>query len=72
MNRNARARTHREIWWNDHSTVISLAYWLESNDKFDKRDDVINYFEKPWKWEDEFFDWKATFINGDFKLGKLG
>ncbi len=40
------------IWWKFDDKVISVARILERWGQFKERNDVIDYFEKPYKFED--------------------
>ena len=42
------------LWFHSSSNVLVLADWLEDGGCFESTRDVIRYFEKPWKWADEW------------------
>ena len=46
-------------WYAVHDNIVSLAYWLESNNRFNKISDVVYFIEKPWKWDNEYKEMKA-------------
>lgn len=50
-------------WCRDYGNVLALAHWLEADDVFDTREDVIYFFSKPWKWTTEFLAMKAGYTN---------
>lgn len=45
-------------WFEDPEEVVSFARWF-----FDgataRAGEVIDVFEKPWKWDEEYRGWKA-------------
>ncbi len=44
----------------DHSELIVFADHLVETGAFSGPGDVVSFFEKPWKWSDEFDAWKRT------------
>jgi hypothetical protein len=42
---------HKDIWWKSDDTVVSVARILERWGQFKERSEVIDYFEKPYKFE---------------------
>lgn len=52
-------------WFEDHTELVAFAHWLADNGHFDganrrqTADNVLYYFEKPWKWTPEYEGWKA-------------
>lgn len=44
---------HKDIWWKSDNTVITVARILERWGQFKERSDVIDFFEKPYKFEQE-------------------
>ena len=49
-------------WWNDRDEVVAFARWYWSGPNFGVRGqttEVIDYFEKPWKWTTEYTEWKG-------------
>ena len=47
-------------WCRDYSNVLELAHWLEDGGVFDDAAAAISYFEKPWKWTDEYNAMRAV------------
>jgi hypothetical protein len=49
-------------WFQSHQALIELAYWL--NDRGDLTDvaNVLYFFEKPWKYQEE---WEAYVAERD-------
>ena len=41
-------------WFESHDNLIELAHWLLVDGWFTYPIDLLRYFEKPWKWEDEW------------------
>ena len=58
-------------WYTYHDKISALAHFLNLQDYFihakDPVDDVIYYFEKPWKYENEYKRYLefVAFINRD-------
>ena len=51
-------RTEPEFeWCRNFANVLSLAHWLNDGGAFPDVAACIYYFEKPWKWTDE---WKES------------
>lgn len=44
-------------WWEDREILFTVAYWLCDQHVFDHSDEVVYFFEKPWKWQEEYEDW---------------
>ena len=42
----------------DHGDLVNFAEWYFSPLEHADAGDVIAFFEKPWKWADEYKDWK--------------
>lgn len=42
------------IWCSDYQNVTALGRWLFENIYIDKASDLLDYFEKPWKWTTEY------------------
>lgn len=42
------------IWIQDPTNVNALGRWLFDNVYIDKAEDLLDYFEKPWKWTTEY------------------
>lgn len=47
-------------WYSDHREVVSLASVLVDADWLSTPRDVVYFFEKPWKWNDQFKIWAAA------------
>ena len=47
-------------WFESHDNLIELARWLLSVGWFKTSDDVIRFFEKPWKWEPEWLEMREN------------
>lgn len=47
-------------WYADHSTLVGFAHILTAADKFPATTDVIDYFDKPWKWDPDHALWAAA------------
>lgn len=47
-------------WWKVHSNIVELAEWMHENWRFDTVTDVIYFFDKPWKYEDEWNEYQST------------
>lgn len=52
-----------EKWYQDYREVISFAEVLNQADEFSTPEDVIYFFEKPWKWTPEYISWKEEQSN---------
>lgn len=50
-------------WYENHALLVTFASVLNEADQFASVEDVIYFFEKPWKWETEYQEWK--------RLGRL-
>lgn len=44
-------------WYENNATVIAFAYALVSGGEWKEPADVVYFFEKPWKWSDEYEIW---------------
>jgi len=47
-------------WYDSQLELLNFAKYLHDKDEFDDVDAVIYFFEKPWKWNEE---WKEYKIN---------
>ncbi|MBZ4508565.1 hypothetical protein GBP98_24845 [Mycobacterium avium subsp. hominissuis] len=47
-------------WYADHGEVVALASVLVDADWLSTPRDVVDFFEKPWKWDDQFKIWVAA------------
>jgi hypothetical protein len=45
-------------WYGFHDNVANLARYLADNGT--SADNLADYIEKPWKWEDEWQEYLAT------------
>lgn len=43
-----------DYWYASAENVHTLAAWLNDRDEFGSIDDVLRFFEKPWKWAAEW------------------
>lgn len=43
-----------EAWYTSHTNLVELATWLNDEEGFHKPMDVIDFFEKPWHYQDEW------------------
>ena len=41
-------------WFIDHGEVLRLGRWLVADDRITSTKDLLYFFEKPWKWTDEY------------------
>jgi hypothetical protein len=48
--------TEPRKWFENYDNVLVLGNWLVDNCDIYKCEDLLHYFEKPWKWEAE---WEA-------------
>jgi hypothetical protein len=46
-----------EQWFADPDEVLRFGTALVDADEFEKPRDVLEYIEKPWKWDPEHFQW---------------
>jgi len=44
---------HKDIWWKSDDTMITVARILLCYDQFHSKEDIIDFFEKPYKYEKE-------------------
>ncbi|MBC7299461.1 hypothetical protein [Nocardia salmonicida] len=47
-------------WYADHSTLVGFAHILTAADWLTTTTDVIDYFDKPWKWGEQHAQWAAA------------
>lgn len=47
-------------WYETHENLVMLATALDAACYFGEPADVIRFFEKPWKWSDEWDRWIAA------------
>ncbi len=41
-------------WFENQNNVMRLARWLHERGEFGEIKDVLYFFSKPWKWNDEW------------------
>ena len=41
-------------WWMDHDEVVAFARWYWDGMYSKSGRDIIDFFEKPWKWTPEY------------------
>lgn len=41
-------------WYDNQIDLLTFAKHLHDKDEFDDVDAVLYFFEKPWKWNEEF------------------
>lgn len=41
-------------WYHVYDNVYGLAQWLDGFSYFSGTDEMLRYFEKPWKWGQEY------------------
>lgn len=58
-------------WFEDQAVVIAFARILVDSQGTLTADDVIRYFEKPWKWTDEHARWVAMGSPDVVTVGQL-
>lgn len=67
-------------WFDNHSNVLSLAKWLKENGEWnnaghsvlpdgkivndDPIDRLLYFFEKPWKFDDEWEEYQNSLMKG--------
>ena len=45
-------------WYNNQIDLLEFAKYLHDKDEFDDADAVIYFFEKPWKWNEEWKEYQ--------------
>ena len=45
-------------WYDSQLELLNFAKYLHDKDEFDDADAVIYFFEKPWKWNEEYKTYK--------------
>ena len=51
---NPKGKIMESKWYDDHEKVKRLAKWLVSGNEFATQTDLLYFFEKPWKWDEEW------------------
>jgi hypothetical protein len=46
------------MWYENHATLVEFGRAMAKVDSWDANE-VLDFMEKPWKWEPEFKDWNA-------------
>lgn len=59
--------TETDRWFEDYQSICDFAMHLHSEGRFNTPSDVLYYFEKPWKWDPEFQEWRNTSSEPDFE-----
>jgi len=57
-----------EQWWTDPDEVWSMGSWLVHEFRLTEPSEIVYYFEKPWKWDDERADYLADREAEDAKV----
>jgi hypothetical protein len=47
-------------WFEDFEKVLNLAKWLEEEGRVTTAFQMLQIFEKPWKWEQEWNEYQAA------------
>lgn len=47
------------MWLADRDNITTLARWLVSEGQLMTIEDVLYFFEKPWKWTPEWREYRA-------------
>jgi hypothetical protein len=50
-------------WYKDYANVCKLARWLYEEMYLDSMTEILDYFEKPWKWSEEWAEMNADPAN---------
>ncbi len=55
----ANADHDRPKWYEDRDEVVSFArwFWAGTYNAIGTTGEILDYFEKPWKWDSEHKDW---------------
>lgn len=43
-------------WFDVHDNRITLAHWMLDNGRFTERGSIIDFFEKPWNYTEEWLE----------------
>lgn len=46
--------TMQPPWYAEHEKLVELAYWMNEQGELDDIEAVLYFFEKPWKYEEEW------------------
>jgi len=47
-------------WYNNHENLVELATYLNTKGDLSSADDMLYFFEKPWKWENEWNEYQTS------------
>lgn len=47
-------------WYNNHENLVELATYLNTKGDLSSADDMLYFFEKPWKWENEWNEYQEA------------
>ena len=47
-------------WYENPVTKITVAYWLVDVGLITELNELLHYFEKPWKWDNEYETYRKT------------
>ena len=50
-------------WYDNQVELLNFAKYLHDEDEFLEVDDVLYFFEKPWKWNEEYLQYKKEVKN---------
>ncbi len=45
-------------WWEDHDELIGFANWYWDGTANTSGQEILYFFEKPWKWNTEYQGYK--------------
>lgn len=46
-------------WYEDHDNLLGLGTWLVDECEITTCQELLRFFEKPWKWTEEWNSFKA-------------
>lgn len=52
-----KTRFHEDVWYDDYASVKELANHLVEECWLTTPEEVVRYFEKPWKWTKEYLQY---------------
>jgi Mg2+/Co2+ transporter CorB len=50
--------TNSKVWHDDYDNIITLGRWLVEKKDF-TAEQILRFFEKPWKWSDEYKEMRS-------------
>jgi hypothetical protein len=59
LDERARALPPGQHWWENPDEVWSMGSWLVENFHITDCDNLLYYFEKPYKWDEEYTEYLA-------------